>query len=774
MIQMTRVVFRATQVGILFVISLIYVAEAIGQSPPRSDVPDVERQIDALLEQMTIEEKVGQLAQYSSGILTGPGADRGDYKKRIGRGEIGSLFNVSGAAQTNAIQKLAVEQSRLHIPLLFGFDVIHGYRTIFPVPLGLASTWDTALIEQSARAAAREATAEGIRWTFSPMVDIARDARWGRIVEGAGEDPYLGSAIARAYVRGYQGPRLADPTSMAACAKHFVAYGAAEAGRDYNTVDISELTLRSVYLRPFHAAVEAGAASIMSAFNVLNGVPASANPMTLNGILRREWNFEGLVVSDFNAVGELIQHGIVLDGTAAAEKAFRAGVDMDMQSGLYASKLSELVRSGAVSPKALDDAVRRVLRLKFQLGLFDRPYVDEAKPPHALPQEHLEIARRAAEESFVLLKNDAAVDGEKLLPIGSSARTIALLGPLADSSRDMLGSWAARGNATDVVSLREALSIRMRKSGRTLLYARGTEIEGLSDAGFGEARQAALKSDLVVMALGERAETMTGEAASRSRLDFPGNQQQLLESIVATGKPIVLIVFSGRPLVLTWAAEHVSAIIEAWMPGVQAGPALERALFGEVNFSGKLTVSFPRAVGQEPLYYSVLNTGRPIAPAETAHLPRTRDEKYKSRYVDERNDALFPFGYGLSYSHFTYGPVTLSASALSAKQLNSGNTPGLHVSAEVKNDGTRETDEVVQLYIQERGTSVARPVRELKGFQRVHLGPGESRRVEFLIGPEELKIWNAEMRYIAEPASVNVWIAPSSVAGSEASFSITE
>lgn len=767
-----RVVFRTIRIGILGM-SLACAADAIVLSPVSRGAPDIEGRIDALLEQMTIEEKAGQLAQFSSGILTGPGTDHGDYKKRIERGEIGSLFNVSGAAQTNAIQKIAVEQSRLHIPLLFGFDVIHGYRTIFPVPLGLASTWDTALIEQSAQVAAREATAEGIRWTFSPMVDVARDARWGRIVEGAGEDPYLGSAIAQAYVRGYQGPRLADPTSMAACAKHFVAYGAAEAGRDYNTVDISELTLRTVYLPPFHAAVEAGAASIMSAFNVLNGVPASANTMTLTSILRHEWNFDGLVVSDFNAVGELVEHGVALDGTVAAAKAFRAGVDMDMQSGLYASKLSDLVRSGAVSSRALDDAVRRVLRLKFQLGLFDRPYVGESKPANAIPQEHLELARRAAEESFVLLKNDASVGGENLLPIGGGVRTIALIGPLGDSAHDMLGSWAARGNASDVVSLRTALSSRLQKSRGTLLYAKGTEVEGTSDAGFAEARAAALKSDLVVMALGERADTMTGEAASRSRLDLPGNQQQLLESLVRTGKPVVLIVFSGRPLVLTWAAEHVPAIIEAWMPGVQAGPALDRVLFGQANFSAKLPVSFPRAVGQEPLYYNVLNTGRPIDSAKTAHSPATRDEKYKSRYVDERNDALFPFGYGLSYSQFRYGSVALSASRLSAKQLNSGNA-SLHVSAEVKNDGTREADEVVQLYLQVRGTSVARPVRELKGFKRIHLVPGESRPVEFVVGPEELKIWNADMHYIVEPANVKVWIAPSSVAGSEASFSITE
>jgi beta-glucosidase len=349
-----------------------------------------------------------------------------------------------------------------------------------------------------------------------------------------------------------------------------------------------------------------------------------------------------------------------------------------------------------------------------------------------------------------------------------------LLGPLADSARDMLGSWAARGNATDVVNLRAALSSRMKKSGGSLLYAKGTEIDGTSDAGFAEARGAALKSGLVIVALGERADTMTGEAASRSRLDLPGNQQQLLESVVATGKPIVLIVFSGRPLALTWAAEHVSAIIEAWMPGVQAGPALDRALFGEANFSGKLTVSFPRAVGQEPLYYNALNTGRPIAPAETAHTPATRSQRYTSRYVDERNDALFPFGFGLSYSNFSYGPVTLSASQLSARQLNSANAPRLHVSAEVTNDGTRDADEIVQLYIEERGTSIARPVRELKGFQRIHVGPGESRRVEFVIGPEELKIWNTEMRYIAEPANVNVWIAPSSVAGSQSSFIITD
>src|SRR5438067_6269239 len=618
--------------------------------------PRLDARVESLLRQMTLEEKIGQLNQYSGGQATGPESGRGDYRQMIAKGQIGSLLNVTGAADTNALQKMAVDQSRLKIPLLFGLDVIHGYRTVFPVPLGMAATWDPTLVERASRVAAEEATAAGVRWTFSPMLDIARDARWGRMVEGAGEDPYLGSAMAAAYVRGYQGARLDDLRSMAACAKHFVAYGAAEAGRDYNTVDISERTLRQVYLPPFHAAVEAGAATLMSAFNPLNGIPATANRFTLTDVLRKEWGFRGLVVSDWSAVAELIPHGVALDGAAAAKKALLAGVDMDMEGNLYVKNLPALVSRAEVPQAALDEAVRRVLRVKFALGLFDHPYTDtslENKGP--IPPANLELARTIAEKSVVLLKNDRAASGAPVLPLATTVGRVALIGPLADSADQMIGAWGGKGQPADVVTLRAALAQRL---GNRLVFSKGTDINSNSESGFAEAVQAAQSADVTVLALGEDAGNMTGEAASRAHLDLPGNQEKLLEAVVATDKPVVLILFRGRPLVLNWAAAHVPAILEAWFPGVQAGPALARILLGDANPSGKLTVSFPRAVGQEPLYYNALNTGRPATGIDLTRAPSNAEEKYHSRDIDVTSPALYPFGYGLSYTTLTYSPAT--------------------------------------------------------------------------------------------------------------------
>jgi beta-glucosidase len=735
----------------------------------------IERRVDDLLRRMTLEEKIGQLVQYSTGRPTGPGTGRADYREQIAKGQLGSLLNLTGAAETNALQRLAVEQSRLHIPLLFGLDVIHGYRTIFPVPIAMASTWDPGLVERASRFAAREATKEGIRWTFSPMVDIARDARWGRIVEGAGEDPYLGSALAAAYVRGYQGEHLSDSQSMAACAKHFVGYGAAEGGRDYNTVDISEPTLRQTYLPPFRAAVDAGAATIMSAFNSLNGVPASANPRTLNQILRQEWGFRGFVVSDWDAIGELINHGVATDGTAAGQKAMLAGVDMDMESSLYSRYLAELVHSRQVPESALDEAVRRVLRVKFALGLFEHPYTEELPEgaKHPVDAEAVELARTVAERSFVLLKNSEH-NGRAVLPLQSGVRTIALIGPLADSPSQMLGSWKAMGDPKDVVTLRSALASRMEASGGRVLYAKGTEILSPSDSGFAEAIHAAANADVVVMALGEDAVWMSGEAGSRAHLDLPGNQQQLLEAVAGAGKPVVLLVFSGRPLALTWPAAHLPAILQVWFPGGQAGVALVRTLFGDVSPSGKLTVSIPRSVGQEPLYYNTLNTGRPPEGVDLRNPPSNPEEKYHSRYVDEQNAPLFPFGYGLTYTHFAYSPVEVSTSSISADALNSGKAQPLRISATVRNDGSRPGDEIVQLYIRLQGTTVARPVKELKGFRRLSLTPGESERVEFSLGRAELAFWNINLQNAVEPARVTVWIGPSSADGRAANFVISK
>jgi beta-glucosidase len=743
---------------------LLEVAPA--QSPTAwGNDPLVESKIDALVKQMTLEEKVGQLITYSAGAPTGPGTGRSDYKEMIAKGELGSLFNLIGAEPTNAMQKIAVEKSRLHIPLIFGLDVIHGFRTEFPVPLGLSATWDPQLIESSARVAAKEASAAGVRWTYSPMVDIARDARWGRIVEGAGEDTYLGSAIAAAYVRGYQGAKLSDPDSIAACTKHFVGYGAAEGGRDYNVAEIPTRLLRQVYLPPFQATVDAGVATFMSAFEALNEVPASANAFTLTQVLRKEWGFKGFVTSDWGSVGELIPQGVANSGAVAAGKAILAGVDMDMESNSYAGNLATLVKSAVLPESVIDESVRRVLRVKFALGLFDHPYT-EGKTSAAVAPEELELARKAAGESLVLLKNDGGV-----LPLKANGKTIALIGPMADDAGQMLGSWSARGQASDVVTLRAALTKQLEAAQGHAIYAKGTDFSGKSNSGFGEAVDAAKKSDIVVLALGEDAGWMTGEAASRAHLDLPGNQQALLEQVAATGKPVVLLVFSGRPLVLNWAAQHVPAIMEAWYPGIQAGPALAGVLLGESAPSGRLTTSFPRAVGQEPLYYNNFNTGRPAEGVDLSRPPKDGGEKYRSRYIDVPNSALYPFGYGLTYSTVTYSPTAVSATTSSAKDINAGSAK-LTVSAEVKNTGSRAADEVVQLYIRQTGTSVVRPVRELKGFRRITLGPGQSQKVEFTLGRDELKFWNIDMKDVAEPAQLTVWVAPDSTGGKPAQVNI--
>lgn len=733
-----------------------------GQTSRPNDT--AKERIESLLGRMTLEEKVGQLNQYSVGEATGPRAHRGAYATMIAAGQVGSLLNVTSAAETNAYQKIAVEESRLHIPLLFGLDVIHGFRTIFPVNLGLAASWDLDLIEKTARAAAVEASAEGVRWTFSPMVDIARDARWGRIAEGAGEDPFLGAEIGEAYVRGYQGRALDQPTSILACAKHFAGYGAAEGGRDYNTTELSERTLRQVYLPPFHACVEAGVATVMAAFNAIAGVPASANAFLLQDILRKEWSFQGFVVSDWNSVAETIAHGTAKQGSDAAAKSFLAGVDMDMESGLFLAHLPDLVRAGRVPMAGLDDAVRRVLRRKLALGLFDRPYVPMAKPAPSLPTESRRLARTAAQESFVLLKN-ASLGPAPLLPLSAKpGLRIGLVGPLADSAADMLGPWSARGQVTDVVTLRAALTERAARERMKLRYAKGCEVLGDDAAKLPEAIAVARHSDVVVVALGERG-TLTGEAASRAHLDLAPAQEHLLEAIVATGKPVVLLLFSGRPLTVTWAAEHVPAIVEAWFPGIEAGPAVVGLLFGDVNPSGHLTATFPRTVGQEPLYYDALSTGRPLAES-------TAENRFTSRYIDEPNAPLFAFGHGLSYTVFTYTHPAVDVATVSANELRRGRK--LTVTAEVANAGPREGTTVVQCYIRLTGTSVARPVRELKGFQRLHLGAGARSTVQFRLGQDELSFWNIDMKQTVESARLEIWIAQDSQSGLPVTVSITD
>lgn len=733
------------------------------------NAPDVERRIEALLKQMSLAEKVGQLNQYSYGQPTGPSTGRSTVEESIKRGEIGSFLNVTDPVLSNRLQRIAMEESRLKIPIIFGLDVIHGYRTIFPVPLALASTWDANLVERVSRIAAEEATSAGIRWTFSPMVDIARDPRWGRITEGAGEDPYLGSIMARSYVRGYQGETW-GAQSMAACAKHYVAYGAAEAGRDYNSVDMSERQLREVYLTPFKAAVEEGVATLMSSFNTINGMPASANQFTLNQVLRHEWNFRGFVVSDWGSVGELIPHGVANDLATAARKGFLAGVDMDMESNAYLRHLPNAVKAGQVSQAAVDEAVRRILRVKFALGLFEKPYVDEKNAITTLPAANVAAAREAAEKSFVLLKNEPA-GGGPVLPIRPGIRTVALIGPLADSQPDMLGTWSAQGKREDVITLRTALESRAKRDGFNLLYAKGTEIRGTSDSGFAQAVDAAAQADVVLLALGEDASWMNGEAASRAFIDLPGNQQQLLERVAATGKPVALVLFSGRPLALSPVASRVNAILEAWSPGVQAGPALERVLFGEAAPAGRLTVTFPRSLGQVPIYHSMLNTGRPAVGLDLTRPPTNGGEKFKSRYIDEQNTPLYPFGFGLTYTSFEYSAPQVNVQQASVQELNAGRAQ-IHITAEVKNTGARAGEEVVQLYIGLRGTSVARPVRELKNFRRIALRPGESQRVEFTIGRDELAIWQSDTKYEVEPAELTIWVAPNAQAGTPTKVSL--
>ncbi|URL57156.1 beta-glucosidase BglX [Luteibacter flocculans] len=741
--------------------------------------PEIERKVDALLARMTLSEKIGQLVQYgASGGADAVDTDavavnpetrtHVDVMDLARKGELGSMLNVTGAAKTRRFQEAAL-RSRLGIPLLFGADIIHGYRTIYPVPLGLAATWDPPLVEALSHMSAAEATTAGVKWFYSPMVDISRDARWGRSTEGAGEDAYLGSAMARAYVHGYQGTNLADPQSVAASVKHFAAYGAAEAGREYNTTDMSDIRLRQVYLPPYRAAVEAGAVTMMSAFNALNGVPATANAYLMTDILRKEWGFNGFVVSDFTAVMELTQHGVALGAATATRKALQAGVEVDMMSHYYDTQIPTLLKEGALSMATVDEAVRRVLRVKFALGLFDHPYPSGDEVTKAV-EANRPLVRRAAAESFVLLKNGG--NGTlPALPLDAHVRTLALIGPLADAAGEMQGAWGGAQQFTDVVTLRHGLEKRMRERGGRLLYAEGTEVETDSTAGFAEALKAASEADVVVMAMGESSR-MSGEAGSRAYLDLPGNQQQLLAQVVATGKPVVLLVFSGRPLVLDWADQHVASIMETWFPGTEAGNAVADVLFGDVAPSGKLPMSFPRAVGQEPLYYNQFPTGRPPGDADLSKPP-SRHTAFISRYIDVPNDALYAFGHGLSYTTFGYSDVRVSRSRIPLAEANRADAKDLvSVSATVTNTGQRPGTEVVQLYLRNLGASVEQPVRSLQGFERVSLRPGESRRVTFTLGFPEIAFWNARSQEVVEPTHYTVWVGGSSRATAQASFDI--
>ena len=706
--------------------------------------PNVEARIDALIARMTLAEKLGQLQQLDG---EGTGNFRPEQIDLLRKGLLGSTLNVRGAQRTNQLQHVAVDESRLKIPNLFGFDVIHGYRTIFPIPLAEASSWEPKSAERSTSIAAKEAYATGLRWTFAPMVDIARDPRWGRITEGAGEDPFLGAAFARARVRGFQGSDYSAPGRILACAKHWVAYGAAEGGRDYNTTDMSEHTLREIYFPPFKAAVDAGVGTFMSAFNDLNGVPTSANPFTLTKVLRGEWKFDGFVVSDYTAVKELINHGIAATDKDAAEAAINAGVDMEMVSRLFNQQGPELVKEGKLSQATIDEAVRRILRIKFRLGLFEHPYTDEAAESGSLlTAANRAAAREIAGQSMVLLKND-----HELLPLSKTISSIAVVGPLADDRRAPLGWWSGDGHDEDTVTA--LAGIRAKVSPQTkVIYAKGCEILGDSTTGFAEAVSAARQADIAIVFVGE-AKEMVGEAASRSSLDLPGRQMDLVKEVAATGKPTIVVLINGRPPTIGWIVDKVPAILEAWMGGTEAGNAIADVLFGDVNPGGKLPVTFPRVVGQVPIYYNHLNTGR----------PPEANNRYTSKYLDVPWTPQFPFGYGLSYTQFKMTNLQLSE-----QQIKTDGT--LRISVDVENIGKRSGDEVVQLYIRDVAASMARPIKELKGFKRITVKPGEKQRVEFILGPEHLGFYNREMKFVVEPGEFKVMLGSSSEDVVEKSF----
>lgn len=742
-----------------------------------------EERVEALLARMTLAEKIGQLVQlnpfgpfdleaYEAQKRAAEEAGvpfqyaprlRDDMEEMIRAGRIGSFLNVMSPEIINHCQRIAVEESRLGIPIITGADVIHGYRTIFPIPLGEASTWNPPLLERAARVAAEEASAAGVDWIFSPMIDIARDPRWGRVAEGAGEDPFLGQAMARARVRGFQATGLESGRRIAACPKHYVAYGAAEGGRDYNTVDISERTLRDVYLPPFKAAFAAGAGSVMSSFNEIAGVPVTASHFVLRQILREEWEWPGVVLSDFDAVRELVPHGVAADLKEAARLAMLAGLDIEMVSSAYADHLAELIAEGAVPPALVDDAVRRVLRLKLRLGLFERPYTDLSLQEQViLRPDFRELALQVAQESLVLLKNE-----NNILPLSRDLR-LAVIGPLATARRDMLGCWSLNGQPEDVETLLDGLSAYLpddawshvpgcairfpRRGERDRVGQIATDIPG--------AVAAAEAADVVLLAVGESAD-LSGESHTRTRLGLPGQQQELVDAVAATGKPIVCVLFSGRPMVIPRLAAQSQALLAAWHPGIRAGRAIADVLFGAANPSGRLTASWPRAEGQIPVYYAHKNTGRPAVGAGVTQFAET----FKSVYLDEPNSPLFPFGYGLSYTSFSYDNLQLSRDVLTLDDT-------LEASATVTNSGDRPGAEVVQLYVRDLVGSVTRPVKELKGFEKIELAPGDSRTVSFRVPIRELGFTGLDMRYIVEPGAFELWIGPNAQEGLHGAFTV--
>ena len=729
---------------------------------------DMDRFIDALMKKMTVEEKIGQLNLPVTGEITTGQAKSSDVAKKIEQGLVGGLFNLKGVAKIRDVQKLAVENSRLGIPLLFGMDVIHGYETIFPIPLGLSCTWDMKAIQKSARIAAVEASADGISWTFSPMVDISRDPRWGRVSEGNGEDPFLGGAIAKAMVLGYQGDKLNDQLKrndeIMACVKHFALYGAGEAGRDYNTVDMSRNRMFNEYLYPYQAAVDAGVGSVMASFNEVDGVPATANKWLMTDVLRKQWGFNGFVVTDFTGIAEMVAHGIG-DLQTVSARALNAGVDMDMVSEGFVGTLKKSLTEGKITMKTLDTACRRILEAKYKLGLFDDPYkyCDLSRPARDIfTKEHRDAARKIASESFVLLKNEPAKTGQApLLPLQKKG-TVAVIGPLANTRSNMPGTWSVAARLNDYPSLYEGLK-EMMAGKVNITYAKGSNLIG--DAAYEEratmfgrslnrdnrtdkelleeALKVAADADIIVAALGESSE-MSGESSSRTDLNIPDVQHTLLEALLKTGKPVVLTLFTGRPLTLTWEQENVPAILNVWFGGSEAAYAIGDVLFGDVNPSGKLTMTFPKNVGQIPLFYNHKNTGRPLQEGKWF-------EKFRSSYLDVDNEPLYPFGYGLSYTAFQYSDIALSASAM-------GQDGSITAAVTVTNTGKRDGAEVVQLYIRDLVGSITRPVKELKGFEKIFLKAGESKTVTFKITPELLRFYDYDLKQVAEPGDFDVMI----------------
>jgi len=697
-----------------------------------------EKFIAGLMQKMTLEEKIGQLVQ-----SVGMNESREVLVKEAKIGSV--LIGLNGAEYANRIQKIAVEETRLGIPLLFANDVLHGYKTIFPVPLGNAASWNPDLVKKACSIAAFEAASEGTRWTYAPMIDITRDPRWGRIMEGAGEDPYLGSIMAAAQVQGYQGDDISNKNNIAACAKHYVAYGAAEGGRDYNTTDMSERTLREIYLKPFHTAVDNNTASIMSAFNDLNGIPASANYFTLTQVLRNEWEWNGVVISDYNSIGELVKHKIVADKKEAALEGLTAGVDIDMvgdssDGNVYSPYLEALVKDGQLGEAVINRSVKRVLEMKYKLGLFHNPYTDiEYYRNNELRKEYKDsIALQLARESLVLLKNDNAT-----LPISDNIRSIAVIGPLADDSANVIGGWSAAGNASSAVTVLQGLKNRL-KPGTIIHYSKGCDVTGQDTSGFAKAFNTAVEADMVLLFIGE-SEDMSGEAGSRANIDLPGMQEALAKRIYASGKPTAAIIFSGRPLTINWLNNNIQAIVEAWFPGTQAGNAIADVLSGRYNPSGKLPVTFPRSTGQIPLYYYHKNTGRPYI----------EQDRFTSKYLDFPTTPLYPFGYGLSYTTFKYSNIR-------SDKNEYGKEDSIKIYVNLTNTGKTSGTETAQLYIQDEVASISPAVKKLNGFKKVILMPGETKTLSFIITKDALSFYDNEMRLVVEPGTFKIMIGSNS------------